>query len=98
MVAVSTNSVAQMTCPPTRMRPKTRAIGAPSPAPVKRNRSTRPCSTGSDPDASRRWSITRPIVAPTARPSTTPESPKAEMPDALPIAAPAADRRSVAIF
>ena len=60
----------QISCPASRTRPKTRAIGAPSLDPITRNRSTRPVSTGSEPVPSSRWSIAEPSVAPIALPST----------------------------
>ena len=65
----------QISCPATRTRPKTRAIGAPSLDPITRNRSTRPVSTGSEPVPSSRWSIAAPSVAPIALPSTADAEP-----------------------
>jgi len=48
-VIVSSNRVAQITCPLSRTRPQARVTGAPSLAPVRRNRSIRPTSSASDP-------------------------------------------------
>ena len=97
-VEISLNWVDQITCPPTRIRPQWRGIEAPSLAPVRRNRSTRPTSTGSDPPASTRWSMLRPMVAPTARPITAPDRPRTVPPKPAPTAAPTADNRMVAMF
>ena len=64
---------------------------------MMRNRSTRPVSTGSAAPAISRWSITRPSVAPMARPMTAPDRPRTVPPNPAPSAAPAADKRMVAM-
>jgi hypothetical protein len=50
VVTVSLNRVAQITCPATRIRPKTWPMAVPSLAPITRMRSTRPTSTTEEPD------------------------------------------------
>ena len=60
-----------MTCPATRLRPKTRGSGAPSLDPMTRKRSTRPVSTGAEPSPSSRWSSAGPTIAPAALPSAS---------------------------
>ena len=86
-----------MTCPGTRICPQMRGIGVPSPAVCNRSRSTRPVSTGFAPAPISRWSMTRPMVAPTARPITAPVSPSMVPPKPAPTEAPAAARSIVAI-
>ena len=95
----SRKSVAQISVPPMRMRPKRRGIGAPSVAAVTRSASRRAPST--------RWAGWRrlssmastllPSAVPMAPPMVAAEIPRIEPPTMPPTAAPAAPRTNVAI-